>query len=81
MAFSKDVFKEKGTIALNVSDLFDSRVRKQETYLLNSNSYSEFQWRSRQVTLSFTYRFNKKKNEKERRSGQQDNDGGGDFPG
>ena len=81
LAFSKDVFKEKGTIALNVSDLFDSRVRKQETYLLNSNSYSEFQWRSRQVTLSFTYRFNKKKNEKERRSGQQDNDGGGDFPG
>lgn len=81
LAFSKDLFKEKATIALNVSDVFNTRIRKSETNLLNSNSYSEFQWRSRQVTLSFTYRFNKKKNEKERRPGQQDNDGGGDFPG
>jgi hypothetical protein len=28
-------------------------------------SYSEMQWRERQFTLSFTYRFNSKKNERE----------------
>ncbi len=81
IALSKDVLKEKGTIALNVSDLFNSRIRKIETNLEKISSYSEFQWRSRQITLSFTYRFNKKKNEKEGRGNQQDNDGGGDFPG
>jgi outer membrane receptor for ferrienterochelin and colicins len=84
LAFSKDVLKEKGTIALNVNDVFNSRIRRIETYLENSiNSTSEFQWRVRQVTLSFTYRFNRQKNEKDKkpRGNQQDFEGGGDFPG
>lgn len=83
LAFSKDVFNDKATIALNVSDVFNSRYRKNETYIENSiRSTSEFQWRSRQITLSFTYRFNKKKGERDKKQGgnQQDNDGG-DFPG
>lgn len=76
LAFSKDVLKEKGTISLNVSDVFNSRKRISETYIPNVlSSYNEFQWRQRQVTLSFTYRFNRKKNEKER---QQRGNGGGD---
>lgn len=67
LALSKDFFKEKGTLALNVSDIFNSRKRISETNLENVlNSYSEMQWRQRQINLSFTYRFNKKKNEKER---------------
>ncbi|CAM3622910.1 putative TonB-dependent receptor [Flavobacterium saliperosum S13] len=67
LALSKDFFKEKGTLALNVSDIFNSRKRIIETNLENVlNSYSEMQWRQRQINLSFTYRFNKKKNEKER---------------
>ncbi|WNM18288.1 TonB-dependent receptor domain-containing protein [Flavobacterium capsici] len=82
LAFSKDVFKDKATIALNVSDVFNSRIRRIETNLENLNSLSEFQWRKRQITLSFTYRFNKKKNDKEKKGNQQqDFDGGGDFPG
>jgi outer membrane receptor protein involved in Fe transport len=67
LAFSKDVLKEKGTVALNVSDVFNSRKRIFETNLPQLNSYSEMQWRVRAVTLSFTYRFNKPKNERERR--------------
>jgi hypothetical protein len=40
------------------------------------------QWRKRQVTLSFTYRFNKPKNDKEKqpKKNQEGNDGG-DFQG
>lgn len=76
LAFSKDVLKDKGTIALNVSDLFNSRIRRSEVNLPTVTSYSEFQWRQRQINLSFTYRFNKKKNERENQ--RRDDGGGGD---
>jgi outer membrane receptor for ferrienterochelin and colicins len=78
-SLSKDILKDKGTIAFNVSDLLNSRKRRNYTEIENViSSYSEFQWRQRQVTLSFTYRFNKKKNE---RDGQrrEDGEGGGEF--
>lgn len=81
LAFSKDVLKDKGTISLNVSDVFNSRKRIMETYIPGLvESYGEMQWRVRQINLSFTYRFNIQKNEREkpRKSLQED---GGDFPG
>jgi outer membrane receptor for ferrienterochelin and colicins len=81
IAFSKDVLKDKGTIAFNVSDVFNSRKRLMETYIPGLiSSYAEMQWRERQFTLSFTYRFNKSKNDKEKPKRNQDNEGGGDFP-
>ncbi|WP_438966698.1 TonB-dependent receptor domain-containing protein [Flavobacterium sp.] len=74
LAFSKDVLKEKGTVTLNVSDLLNSRKRRFTNQIENViSSYSEFQWRVRQVNVSFTYRFNKKKE----RESQRGNDGGG----
>lgn len=83
LAFSKDILKDKGTLALNVSDVFNSRKRIMETLIPGSiSSYAEMQWRVRQVTFSFTYRFNKPKNEREKpKRTLQDNDngGGGDF--
>jgi len=82
-AFSKDVMKDKGTIAFNISDIFNSRKMRSYTYLDNVNSYSEFQFRKRQFNLSFTYRFNKPKGERDKNA-QPKNDGGeggGDFPG
>jgi outer membrane receptor for ferrienterochelin and colicins len=83
LAFSKDILKEKATIALNVSDLLNSRKHISETYLPgNVDSYGEMQWRERQITFSFTYRFNVQKNEKERRPrGTNQQDDGGEFPG
>ena len=67
LAFSKDVLKDKGTVAFNISDVFNSRKMISETYLPGIvSSYSEMQWRERQFTLSFTYRFNKPKNEREK---------------
>ena len=66
LALSKDVLKDKGTIAFNVSDVFNSRKRIMDLNLANVDSYSEMQWRERQITLSFTYRFNKQKNDREK---------------
>jgi len=89
-AFSKDVLKDKATIAFNISDIFNSRIMKSYTYLENDvthesqKAYSEMQFRRRQFNLSFTYRFNKPKSERDRNA-QPKNDGGGDgggeFPG
>ena len=75
LAFSKDILKDKGTLALNVSDVFNSRKRISETNLPSQNAYSEMQWRERQINLSFTYRFNRKKNEKERPRGEGGEEG------
>ena len=81
LAFSKDVLKDKATLALNVNDVFNSRKRIMETNIPGSlDSYAEMQWRERQVTLSFTYRFNKQKSEREKTPRRDmDNEGGGDF--
>lgn len=83
LALSKDVLKDKATIALNVNDVFNSRKRISQTDIPNLSSYSEMQWRTRQINLSFTYRFNKQKTEKDKqqKKNQQDDNGGGDFPG
>lgn len=82
LAFSKDILKDKGTVAFNISDVFNSRKRISETYIPGQvDSYGEMQWRVRQINFSFTYRFNVQKNDKERRprNGQQEE--GGEFPG
>lgn len=65
MAFSKDVFKGKGSISARVSDLFNSSMRQSDTFTPTYNSYSEYRWRQRSFNLSFTYRFNQKNNVKE----------------
>ena len=76
MSLSKDVLKDKATIALNVQDLFNSRKLMIETQLAQAFSYSEMQWRERTVNLSFTYRFNQTKADvqKEQRKQQPSED-------
>ena len=78
-AFSKDVLKDKATIAFNISDIFNSRIMRFYTYLENQSSYGEMQFRKRQFNLSFTYRFNKTKGEKEKQPRKEMEEGGGDF--
>ncbi|AOW10516.1 outer membrane beta-barrel family protein [Flavobacterium gilvum] len=81
-AFSKDLFKDKATLAFNISDILNSRIMRSYTYLDNQTSYSEMQFRKRQFNLSFTYRFNKAKNEKEKNQAPKNDSGNdGDFPG
>lgn len=84
LAFSKDVLKDKGTIAFNVNDVFNSRKRIQDTFLDGRvESHSEMQWRKRSFNLSFTYRFNVQKSdrEKEKRKQNQQQDDNGDYQG
>lgn len=74
LAFSKDVLKDKATVSFNVSDLFNTRMRKSETTTENSFSEGEFRYRQRQFLLNFTYRFNQKK----KRERSESYEGGGD---
>lgn len=83
MAFSKDVLKNKATISLNASNIFNSDKMKIQTYLPTVNSYMENQRRPRQINLSFTYRFNKQQNDKDKqpKKNQNENSDGNEFPG
>jgi len=79
LALSKDIMKDKATISLNVNDLLNSRKRIMQTNLPTFNSYSEMQFRERQINLSFTYRFNKQKSERETKPRREGEGEGGDF--
>jgi len=80
IAFSKDVLNDNGTINFNISDVFNSRKRIMESYIPRVvDSNGEMQWRVRQINLSFTYRFNVKKNEKEKRTRGNQQEENGDF--
>lgn len=76
MAMSKDIMDDNGTLALNVSDLFNTRKRNSFTTTDTFTSESEFQWRQRQVTLTFTYRFNQKKQRQRSERNNGDDEGG-----
>ncbi len=80
LAFSKDVLDDKATVSLGVRDLLNSRKRRSFTETPFFTSESEFQWRERQFTASFIYRFNQKKSE---RNNQRNNGGNddGEFEG
>lgn len=74
LAFSKDIMSDNATISLNVSDLLNSRKRRSFTETDFFTSRSEFQWRQRQVRISFVYRFNQKKENRGGRNGRGDED-------
>lgn len=79
IAASKDLFKEKASITLNISDVFNSRKRQQTTSVAGVfEQYSEFQWRQRQLSVNFVYRFNQKKKKGRQGGGGDDFDGGGE---
>ena len=61
LAVSKDILRNKGTLTLNVSDLLNSRKLRTVTEGDNFRSEGEFQWRRRQVNLTFNYRINQGK--------------------
>ncbi len=77
LAFSKDLFNDRASLAFNVSDLFNTRKRQTTSTTPTFVSYSEFQWRQRSFNISFTYRFNQKK-KKDGENGGRGN-GGEDF--
>ena len=76
LAFSKDIFGDKATVSLNVSDLFNSRRRQSLTTTPFFTSDNEFQWRERQFTASFIYRFNQKKSDRNNNRNRNGDDDG-----
>ena len=72
---SKDVLKGKGTITLTANDLLNTRKRRYLTETESVYSKGEFQWRARQILLSFNYRLKQQK----KRGGGYGGNGGGDF--
>ncbi len=74
LAFAKDVLGDKGTISLNINDLLNSRKRQTFTQTPFFTSDNEFQWRERQITMTFIYRINqnKEKSRQQRQDGEDD---------
>ncbi|WP_339660160.1 TonB-dependent receptor [uncultured Polaribacter sp.] len=84
LAFSKDILKEKGTLVLNVSDLFNSRKYNVTGYAPSRENPTNitdqtFQRRVRQISLNFSYRFNQKKTQEKKNSGERQESGGDEF--
>lgn len=79
LAVSQEMLKGKGTLLFNVQDVFNSRKRKVESFGEDFYREMEMQWRPRQFTLTFTYRFaNPPKNNK-KNNRPQNGDGSDDF--
>jgi hypothetical protein len=66
LALSKEILNEQATVSLNVRDLLNSRKRDSYTLTDNYEQDSQFQWRQRQINLSFIYRFNQQKRQQQR---------------
>lgn len=75
LAFTREVLNKKATVSLNVQDLFNSRKTRSFFNLPSANGFSQNQWRTRTINLSFTYRFGEtdKKPKKKRRQNYSDN--------
>lgn len=61
LGFSGDFLKGKATWNLSLRDMFNTRKRMVYTDTETFYSYSEFQWRSRFLMGTITYRINQKK--------------------
>lgn len=81
MALSKDVFKGKGTLTLSVSDLFNTRKYRGETFGSNFYSNSQFQRSRTQFLLSFSYRLNQVNRSQGRNNNNNEEGGGGEDMG
>ena len=69
LSATKDVMQGKGTLSLNVLDLFNSRIMRTETNGGTFYTNREMQGRLRQINITFNYRFNTTKQAaKQRRS-------------
>lgn len=61
MGLSMDVLKKNGTLTLSGRDLLNTRRWRSITSGDNFYSENDFQWRARQVILTFSYRINQGK--------------------
>ena len=65
-AISKDLFNDKGALTLNVRNIFDSRIQDRVVTGENFRLESESIRVGRRISLTFVYRFNRKKGQRDR---------------
>lgn len=79
LGFSRDLWNKKGSLALSVRDVFNSRKYRFETETSNYISESEWQWRKGpQFVLTFNYRLNQSDRDQRRDGDRGDGFGGGE---
>ncbi len=77
LGMSMDVLQSKGTLTLSVRDVFNSRRWRYVTQGADFYTEGDFQWRARQISLTFNYRINRNKEQKR----DMENGGGGEGGG
>ena len=55
--FSKNIFNNKASITLSVTDIFNSHKIERNIITNSANTHNMFQWNERMFVLNFTYRF------------------------
>ncbi len=76
LAITKNIWKDRATISFKVNDVFNSRIRRFESFGNNFQIEGERQWRPRTVILGFTYRLNMTEREARMQEGGSFGDGG-----
>lgn len=71
-AFQKSVLNDKGSIKLAINDFFQTNNYRNDTRYQNINMYSRIWVDSRRTIVSFTYRFGKRFESRERKTGSED---------
>ena len=73
---SQKILKDKGTVRLNVRDIFGTQRFRATTQYGNVDVAFQNRWDSRQVSVGFSYRFNKGKieNKPSRKTGGADDE-------
>jgi outer membrane receptor protein involved in Fe transport len=66
IGLSKDFLEDKMSVTLNVNNLFNSQITRQETTTESYHLESEFKGQGRYVNLTVVYRFNRKKDQADR---------------
>ena len=56
-AISKNIFNNKASITLSVTDIFNSHKIERNIITNSANTHNMFQWNERMFVLNFTYRF------------------------
>lgn len=74
LGVSKEVFKGKGTLTLNVRDVFGTRGFKNEIFDANYYQKTTFKWSRTTVTLNFNYRINQQKRQRRNNEMQRPTD-------
>ncbi|MFQ5335077.1 MAG: TonB-dependent receptor domain-containing protein, partial [Flavobacteriales bacterium] len=73
--FAVDMLKGNGTLSFSARDILNTRKHRSVTYESTFTSESEFQWHTRQFTLSFNYRINQKKKRSRWNGGEMEGEG------